>query len=222
MNKNGAKEDYNQDFKEFVSHLDLSHGKPTLFLHACCGPCLTYPLTLLSKYFKITVGYINPNIYPAREHQKRLDELERFVEGFNKEYKEEIQVVAYPYDYQRYLEAIKGHETDREGGERCTLCHHLRLDLAYKYAFEHGYSYFATVMTVSSKKPSALLNEICFGLQKKYPSTVYVPSDFRKENGQLEGIRIAKRYNLYRQNYCGCSFSKEEREEKDLSKTLVS
>jgi predicted adenine nucleotide alpha hydrolase (AANH) superfamily ATPase len=207
--------DYNLEFKNFLKGLDLSKGKSKLFLHACCGPCLTYPLSVLSEYFEVTVGYINPNIYPEAEHQKRLDELKRFVSAFNKDKGTDVQVISFPYDYQDYLKAVKGHESDKEGGERCTLCHSLRLSESFEYAAQHGFPYFTTVMTVSSHKPSALLNEIGEDLQKKYPETKFICADFKKEDGQLKGIKIAKAYSLYRQNYCGCSFSLKEREEKE-------
>lgn len=212
---------YNQEFKDFVNQLDLSAGKPTLFLHACCGPCLTYPLTILVKYFKVTVGYINPNIYPKEEYYHRLSELKRFAKTISKQIGEKISIVSLPYDYEIYLNAIKGHEKDLEGGERCTICHSLRLDLSFKYAYEHHFDYFTTVMSVSSRKPSVLLNQICLDLQEKYPLTKYIPADFKKEDGQLKGIKLAKTINLYRQNYCGCSFSRDAREEFDKSKTMA-
>lgn len=211
---------YNDVCMDILHSLDLSQGKPSLFLHVCCGPCSTYPLALLFPYFNITVGYINPNIYPEAEHTHRKNELERFVEGFNQEHHADIKVIAYPYDYKMYLNRIKGHEGDKEGGERCTLCHELRLSLSYKYAYDHHFDYFATVMTVSSKKPSALLNEICFRLEKQYPSTKYLPSDFRKKDGTLKGIMIAREYHLYRQDYCGCSFSLKARKELEEAKKL--
>lgn len=202
---------YNTIYKEFVNKLD-ANKKPTLFLHACCGPCSTYPLVELLKHFKVTVGFINPNIYPESEHELRFKELKRFVEEVNKESEETVELVKYDYDYKTFLRAVKGHELDKEGGDRCTICHRLRLSQSYEYASNNNFDYFATVMTVSSKKPSILINQIGYDLQKKYTNTIYVPSDFKKEDGTLKGIKICKRYNLYRQNYCGCSFSKKERE----------
>jgi len=203
---------YNEEYKKMVSNLKNS-DKPSIFLHACCGPCLTYPLTELIKHFRVTVGYINPNIYPREEHEKRYDELKRFIDELNETLDEKVKVVKYDYDYQVYLNAVKGHEMDKEGGERCTICHELRLNEAYEYASKNNYDYFTSVMTVSSKKPSSLLNEIGFELQSKYPNTKYLPADFKKCNGTLKGINIGKEHHLYRQDYCGCSFSKREREE---------
>jgi predicted adenine nucleotide alpha hydrolase (AANH) superfamily ATPase len=205
------KKNFNNIYKEFVNTLD-NKEKPTLFLHACCGPCLTYPLTELIKHFKVTVGYINPNIFPKSEHELRYQELKRFVEELNKNNGAQVELIKYDYDYNCFLSAVAGHELDKEGGERCTICHELRLSQSYEYASNHHFDYFTSVMTVSSKKPSALLNQIGFELEKKYPQTHYIPTDFKKENGTLKGIIICKDYNLYRQNYCGCSFSKRERE----------
>ena len=198
---------YNEIFKREIEQIAKLDKKPSLFLHACCGPCLTYPLSILVNYFDITIGYFNPNIYPKAEYEKRYSELERFV----KEFAPKVKIIKQEYDYQTYLEAIKGYEKDKEGGKRCELCHALRLDLSYKYAYEHNFDYFTSVMTVSCKKPSALLNQICLELEKKYSTTKYLQADFKKENGQLIGINIAKKYNLYRQNYCGCSFSLQAR-----------
>ncbi len=215
---NNQKEDYNQDFKDFINNLDLSKEKPTCFLHACCGPCLTYPLSILAKYFHVTVGYINPNIYPEEEYLKRLSELKRFTDAYEEKIDDEIKVVALPYDYSKYLFNIKGHENDKEGGERCTICHKLRLEESFKYADDHHFDYFTTVMTVSSKKPSILLNKICLELQPQFKNTKYLKADFKKEDGQLKGINIAKGYSLYRQNYCGCSFSLKAREDYENNK----
>jgi predicted adenine nucleotide alpha hydrolase (AANH) superfamily ATPase len=204
------KRNYNEEFKDFLKGLDKD-SKPTLFLHACCGPCLTYPLSILAAYFDVTIGFLNPNIYPESEYDKRFEELERFVIGFNKENQTEVKVIKFPYAYEEYLEAVKGHEKDKEGGERCTICHTLRLEESFRYADEHEFDYFTTVMTVSSKKPSQLLNEIGIGLQTKYKHTRFITADFKKEDGQLKGILIAKKFSLYRQNYCGCSFSLKAR-----------
>lgn len=211
LSMNNQKENWDKDCLNILADLKEKGEKPTLFLHACCGPCLTYPLSWLSDYFNLTIGYFNPNIYPEAEYEKRLGEIKRFLEFFNKGKKEAVKVVALPYNYDLFLQKMAGHEKDQEGGERCTICHTLRLDLAYSYAFKNHFQYFATVMTVSSKKPSDLLNRICLELSQKYPGTTYLPSDFRKRDGQLKGIKLAKECGLYRQDYCGCSFSLAER-----------
>lgn len=202
-----VKINYNEIFKKEIEEISKLDKKPTLLLHACCGPCLTYPLSVLKDYFKITIAYFNPNIYPLEEYEKRYNELERFV----KLYTPEVKIIKQEYDYKKYLQVIKGYEEDKEGGKRCEICHALRLDISYEYAYKNKFDYFTSVMTVSCKKPSQLLNEICIDLEKKYPSTKYLQADFKKESGQLKGINIAKEYNIYRQNYCGCSFSLKAR-----------
>lgn len=205
-----SKIDYNQKFKEEIA--SLKDKKPSLFLHACCGPCLTYPLSVLVKYFNVTVGYFNPNIYPLSEYEKRKEAMVDFIKRFQEDNKIEIDIVLNDNeDFEKYKEIFKKRKNDFEGGKTCLKCHAYRMNLAYEYASRHGFDYFTTVMTVSCKKPSKELNEIAFELEKKYPNTKYLYSDFKKENGQLKGIQISKIYNVYRQNYCGCLPSLEER-----------
>lgn len=205
-----SKIDYNQKFKEEIA--SLKENKPSLFLHACCGPCLTYPLSVLVKYFNVTVGYFNPNIYPLSEYEKRREAMVGFIKRFQEDNKIEIDIVLNENeDFEKYKEIFKERKNDFEGGKTCLKCHAYRMNLAYEYASRHGFDYFTTVMTVSCKKPSKELNEIAFELEKKYPNTKYLYSDFKKENGQLKGIQISKIYNVYRQNYCGCLPSLEER-----------
>ena len=196
---------YNERFKDTIKK--LGENKSSLLLHACCGPCLTYPLSILVKHFKVTVLYVNPNIYPKEEYELRYREVKRFVEEYQKDENVSIELVKEDVPYEDYLNIVKGHEKDLEGGQRCLLCHEYRMDLAYSYASKNNFDYFTTVMTVSSKKPSQILNEIGLELSKKYVNTKFLEADFKKENGQLIGINIAKKYNLYRQCYCGCEFS---------------
>ena len=157
---------YNERFKEFIK--TLGDKKPSLLLHACCGPCLTYPLSVLVKYFNVTVLYVNPNIYPKEEYELRYKEVKRFVEEYSKDEGIKIDLVKEDVPYEEYLDVVKGHEGDSEGGHRCLLCHRYRMDLAYSYASKNNFEYFTTVMTVSSKKPSQTLNEIGNELSKKY------------------------------------------------------
>lgn len=204
---------YNLVYKETVNKLVLSKKRPTLFLHACCGPCLTYPLTELVNYFAVTVGYINQNIYPEEEYKLREKELLRFVEEFNREKNLDIKVIRTPYEYEKLAPEFRKYGAEPEGGNRCTFCHYIRMSLAYRYAYEHSFNYFATVMTVSSKKPSQTINEIGIKLEQVYgEKTNFLQSDFKKENGQLRGIMIAKEHHLYRQCYCGCEFSLQARQ----------
>lgn len=203
--------DYNKVFKELLNEIENKEVKPSLFLHSCCGPCLTYPLSILIKYFKVTIGYFNPNIFPESEYYKRLDAMKKFVEEYSKDTGHKIDIVVNQDDFERYRKAFSDRINDKEGGKTCLRCHAYRMGLAYEYAASHNFDYFTTVMTVSCKKPSRELNEIAFNLAKKYPNTKYLYSDFKKEDGQLKGIKIAKAYNVYRQNYCGCEPSLKER-----------
>ena len=207
---------YNELFKKKCEEISKLQVKPKLFLHACCGPCLTYPLSILSKYFNVTVGFFNPNIYPIEEYNKRLDNVKKFINEYSKDNNLNINLIVNEEDFLKYQYEIKDREFDFEGGKSCLKCHQIRLELAYKYAYENKYDYFTTVMTVSCLKPSAELNRIAFELEKKYSTTKYLYSDFKKENGQLKGIQIAKDYNLYRQDYCGCKFSLIERNKRKI------
>ena len=207
------REDFNREFKDEIERVGSKERKPTLFLHACCGPCLTYPLSVLVKYFSVTVGYFNPNIAPEKEYLKRLGTLENFLSAYCKDNNINVPLVLKEEDFLRYDTLFKDRYKDHEGGSRCLKCHAYRRELAYHYAYEHHFDYFTTVRTVSCKKPSRELNEIAKLLEKKYPTTKYLYSDFKKENGQLKGIEISRQYHLYRQGYCGCLPSLYERQE---------
>lgn len=212
MNDERERKDYYQrKYLSLIDEIDKSGKRPTLFLHACCGPCLTYPLSILIDHFDVTVGFFNPNIYPLEEYQKRLDTLTRFIEEYSKARGVRIPLVVNEEDFLKYQKAFEKRKDDYEGGKTCLACHAYRMGLAYQYAFEHHFDYFATVMTVSCKKPSRELNEIAEKLSLQYPTTKYLYSDFKKDNGQLKGILISKEYDLYRQDYCGCLPSLEER-----------
>lgn len=204
-------DEFLSQYKLIIDEVSKLDKKPTLFLHACCGPCLTYPLSVLIKYFSVTVGFFNPNIQPIEEYNKRLFTLKEFVKRYSMDQNVSIPIVVNEEDFFRYKELFKDRYLDKEGGLTCLKCHEYRMSLAYQYASEHNFDYFTTVMTVSCKKPSRELNEIAILLSKKYPNTKYLFSDFKKEDGQLKGIKIAKEYNLYRQNYCGCLVSLKER-----------
>ncbi len=213
MNDSKERKDYYQrKYLSLVEEIDKSGEKPTLFLHACCGPCLTYPLSILLDHFKVTVGFFNPNIYPFEEYQKRLDTLKTFIEKYSKARGTEIPLVVNEEDFLKYQKAFEERKNDHEGGTMCLACHSYRMGLAYQYAYEHHFDYFTTVMTVSCKKPSRELNEIAEKLSRRYPTTKYLYSDFKKDNGQLKGILISREYQLYRQDYCGCLPSLEERQ----------
>lgn len=216
------RQDDNSLFHEEIERIRKFGKKPTLFLHACCGPCLCYPLSLLLPIFDLTIGFINPNIRPLAEYEKRNRVLQAFLYRYAMDHKSPVSFVLLEEDFSRYDQIMVGREKDREGGESCLKCHAHRLYLSYKYAYEHHFDYFTTVMTVSCKKPSRALNEIGLALSKGFSTTKYLFSDFKKEDGQLKGIRIGKEYAVYRQNYCGCLPSLKERLEHEKRKAEAS
>ena len=180
-------------------------GKKKLLLHACCAPCSSYVIEYLSEYFDITILYYNPNIDTEDEFNLRLSELERFVKSFKT--KNEVKVVSLGYDNQEYLDEIKGLESEKEGGRRCLKCYHLRLLKSCLYARDNNFDYFTTTLTISPLKNSRILNEIGHELENEY-GIKYLYSDFKKKEGYKRSIVLSREFNLYRQDYCGCKFSK--------------
>lgn len=182
----------------------LGERRPRLLLHSCCGPCSSYVLEYLSDYFDITLFFYNPNIQPAEEYEKRLSAQKQLLE--RAKYKNPVAFLAGEYDPQRFFEAVKGLENCREGGARCEKCFELRLSKAAEIAKKGGFDYFATTLTVSPHKNAVLINEIGGRYQN------YLPSDFKKREGYKRSIILSKEYELYRQGYCGCIFSKGEKD----------
>lgn len=184
---------------------------PSLLLHSCCAPCSSHCIEYLSQYFSITILYYNPNISPAEEFFKRAAEQQRLVREMP--LKNPVEVVVDSYDPQEFYSAVKGLEHIPEGGERCFACYRLRLERAARYAAEHGFDYFCSTLTISPLKNAAKLNEIGETLSEIYP-VKHLPSDFKKKNGYKRSIELSQQYGLYRQNYCGCAFSKREAEQR--------
>lgn len=182
----------------------LGERRPRLLLHSCCGPCSSYVLEYLSDYFDITLFFYNPNIQPAEEYEKRLSAQKQLLE--RAKYKNPVAFLAGEYEPQRFFEAVKGLENCREGGARCEKCFELRLSKAAEIAKKGGFDYFATTLTVSPHKNAVLINEIGGRYQN------YLPSDFKKREGYKRSIILSKEYELYRQDYCGCIFSKGEKD----------
>ncbi len=178
--------------------------KPKLLLHVCCAPCSSYVLEYLTNYFEITVLYYNPNISSIDEYNKRLKEEQRFVKEYP--FNQNINVIKGEYDNQKYEEIIKGLEEEKEGGARCFKCYRLRLEETAKYAKENNFDYFTTTLTISPYKNSKVLNEIGHELEELY-NVKYLYSDFKKKNGYKRSIELSHEYNLYRQDYCGCKYS---------------
>lgn len=191
------------------------YGKK-LLLHSCCAPCSSYVLVYLSKYFEITVFYYNPNITEAAEYEKRAQEQKRLIAKLNKE--REMWADRYPihimeadYEPELFCRMAKGHEEDPEGGERCFACYGLRLQKTAEAAAKAGFDYFTTTLTISPLKNADKLNEIGKKLGERC-GVPYLLSDFKKRNGYLTSIELSRKYDLYRQDYCGCVYSKTERE----------
>ena len=183
---------------------------PRLFLHSCCAPCSSYVLEYLCPYFQITVFYYNPNISSTEEYRKRVAEQKRLIDSYNREKKGyPISVVEGDYEPEKFYEIAKGFETCPEGGERCFRCFELRLRETAKRAKAGDFDYFATTLTISPLKNARKLNEIGESLSAEY-GIPWLPSDFKKKNGYKRSVELSAEYKLYRQNYCGCAYSKAQ------------
>lgn len=183
-----------------------------LFLHSCCAPCSSYVLEYLRSYFRITVFYYNPNISFAEEYQKRVAEQKRLIAAYNRQGTGfPIEVVEGDYEPGLFFDMAKGLEECPEGGERCFLCYELRLRKTAEKARAGAYDYFATTLTISPLKNAKKLNEIGERLSTEY-DVKWLVSDFKKKNGYKRSIELSAEYDLYRQDYCGCIYSKKERE----------
>lgn len=198
MDKNYLKE---QD--RIISSLDQ---RATLLLHSCCAPCSSYVLEFLSKHFDITILFYNPNIAPQVEYYRRLDELRMLLSKMP--FSSDIKLIEDEFCPDDFYEKIKGHEDDLEGGERCFLCYELRLRRAAKFASENNFSYFATTLSISPHKNAKKLNEIGEMLEAEY-GVLHLPSDFKKREGYKRSLELSAKYSLYRQDYCGCVFSRK-------------
>lgn len=182
---------------------------PTLLLHSCCAPCSSYVLEYLSQYFSITVFYYNPNIYPDEEYEKRVMEQQRFIEQFPAKYP--ISFCRGDFAKERFYEVTKGLEQEREGGARCEACFRLRLEESAALAREMGMEYFTTTLSISPLKNAELLNGIGQEMGERY-GVEYLCSDFKKRNGFKRSVELSEAYGMYRQDYCGCVYSYQERQ----------
>lgn len=181
--------------------------KPSLLLHACCAPCSSFPLTKLKDLFEITIFYNNSNIYPSEEYYRRRDELINFIKTFNEEYNVDIKLIIPEYKGEEFTKKLEYGKDDLEKGNRCKFCYAYRLNESYLYALENKFEYFTTVMTISSQKDEKTLNKIGRILESKYKKVKFIEHNFKKKNGQLRSLELSKKYNLYRQTYCGCKYS---------------
>lgn len=208
---------YQVKLEEIIKEESKKGEIPKLLLHSCCAPCSTYVLEYLTQHFDISVLYYNPNIHPSEEYFKREAEQERYINIVNKVNK--IELIKAPYRPQQYFNAVKGYELDKEGGDRCTLCYKLRLDIAAQYAKNHGYDYFTTTLSISPHKNAQIINKIGEKLEEQY-DVKYLYADFKKKNGFKRSIELCNQYDVYRQNYCGCVFSLKESQEREKQKEL--
>ncbi len=202
---------YQIELEKIIEQIQKENKIPTLLLHSCCAPCSSYVLEYLSEYFKITIFYFNPNITEKEEYQKRVEEQKRLIKELKP--KNPIHFLEGIYNPDAFFEIAKGLENEIEGGARCIKCYYQRLEETAKIAKEKNFDYFTTTLTVSPYKKAEKLNEIGSYLEKQYQIT-YLHSDFKKKNGYKRSIELSKVYGLYRQDYCGCIYSKKEVEER--------
>lgn len=201
---------YQNELDKTLSDIERAGTTPSLLLHSCCAPCSSYVLEYLSRYFKITVFYYNPNIYPEEEFYKRRSEQERFISQLPA--KNPVSFIGTEHMSEEFYKAVKGLEHIREGGERCFACYRLRLEESAMAARNMGADYFTTTLSISPMKNAQKLNEIGGELGEKY-GVKYLFSDFKKRNGYKRSTELSREYGIYRQNYCGCVFSLRERNE---------
>ncbi len=225
---------YQKELDKLIDGLQKQDKVPTLFLHSCCAPCSSYVLEYLRQYFKITVLYYNPNISAEPEYVKRVEEQKRLIAAYNAQISDgranlvdgtlvqvyPIDIVEGDYIPQEFYEIAKGLEQCPEGGERCFACYELRLKKTARLAAERGFDYFATTLTISPLKNAPKLNELGEQLAAEY-GVAWLPSDFKKKNGYKRSIELSAEYDLYRQDYCGCIYSKVEREKQRQLEILM-
>ena len=208
------KRNYQKEMEKVLAELPESSA-PRLLLHACCAPCSSYVLEYLSDYFEITVLYYNPNISPETEYRLREEEARRLASVIPRKYP--IHFMEGTYAPERFFAAVRGHEMDPEGGERCGICFRIRLMETARIAAEGKYDYFTTSLTISPLKDAGRLNRIGEEVGKLFGAE-FLPSDFKKRNGYRRSVELSKEYGLYRQNYCGCVYSRREAEERERKK----
>lgn len=199
---------YQKEMDLLLSEITIKNQLPRLLLHSCCAPCSSYVLEYLSQFFHITIYYYNPNISHIEEYQKRISEQQKLIQQLP--VKNPIQFLQGEYEPEKFYQLAKGLEKSPEGGERCFKCYELRLEATAKLAKELGFDYFTTTLSISPHKNATKLNEIGELLAKEY-DTPYLCADFKKKNGYKRSIELSKEYQLYRQDYCGCIYSKENR-----------
>lgn len=223
------KNNYQKDLDNLIEKIRTQGEKPSLLLHACCGPCSSYVLEYLAKFFKITVFYYNPNIYPQEEYLRRLNELKDLYKRFPPALEGNVQIIEESYDPREFFQAVRTKEQpeladEPEKGERCRRCYEFRLKKAYEYAERNQFDYFCTTLSISPFKDAEKINLIGRALEgectvegnrsvTKNPQ--WLPSDFKKKGGFVRSLEISEEYGLYRQQYCGCIYSFQSRQNYD-------
>lgn len=209
------KRNYQKELEKILERPEVKGRR--LLLHACCAPCSSYCMEYLREYFAITVFYYNPNITEAEEYRKRAGEEKRLIDAYNEKLRcgqasgYPIDVIEGEYEPERFYELAKGLEQCPEGGERCFRCYELRLRESARTAKEGGFDFFTTTLTISPLKNAEKLNETGERLAEEY-GVSYLPSDFKKKDGYKRSIELSKKYGLYRQDYCGCIYSRVQRD----------
>ena len=206
-----ANVNYQKELEKLIEGQQKAGRVPRLFLHACCAPCSSYVLEYLSRFFSVTVFFYNPNISPKEEYEKRASEIQRLIREM--EFVHPVAFIEGEYKPEDFYEMARGLENVPEGGERCFRCYRLRMEEAARLAEQGGYDYFTTTLSISPLKNAGKINEIGQELSQIY-KVEHLPSDFKKKNGYKRSIELSHEYGLYRQNYCGCVFSKRESMEK--------
>ena len=206
-----ANVNYQKELEKLIAGQQKVGRVPRLFLHACCAPCSSYVLEYLSRFFSVTVFFYNPNISPKEEYEKRVSEIQRLISEM--EFVHPVAFVEGEYKPEDFYEMARGLEDVPEGGERCFRCYRLRMEEAARLAEQGDYDYFTTTLSISPLKNAGKINEIGQELSQIY-KVEHLPSDFKKKNGYKRSIELSHEYGLYRQNYCGCIFSKRESMEK--------
>jgi predicted adenine nucleotide alpha hydrolase (AANH) superfamily ATPase len=199
------KRNFQKELDEILNNIAKSDKKPVLLLHSCCGPCSSYVLEYLTQYFFVKLFFYNPNIQPEEEYLKRLEAQKNVIERMK--LSEKTQLIEGEYIPSDYFEAVKGLENEQEGGKRCEVCIKMRMEKAAQAAKENGADYFATTLTVSPHKNAVYINAAGEELSNQI-SVPYLISDFKKKNGYKRSTELCREFDIYRQNYCGCIFSK--------------
>ena len=208
----------NRNFQKILQKelnlIEKSKNKPNLLIHACCGPCFTIPYEILKDYFQITIMYNNSNIYPKEEHDRRLNELKKYIADLGAD----IKIIETHYDNDLYNQDLEPRKDDKEGHERCRICFRKRLKEGFEYAAKNGFDYFSTVMTISRYKNAQDINKIGEELHIDYPTVKWLYADFKKNDGYEKSLIIIREHDMYFQEYCGCKYSYQTYQNK-LSKS---